>query len=230
MPSVERLVQQQRRCRRPSGAAGRRTTAAPRRSRRPSTRAAVVDLGEDLVLQLERALDLLAQDLLVEQVLDADAEAVHLVGVRRADAAAGGADLAAAEEALGDLVDRAVVVGDDVRVGADDAGADVSMPRASRPSISSNSTSRSTTTPLPMTGTQPGVRMPLGSRCRAYFSVADDDRVAGVVAAVELHDVVDAGCRAGRWPCPCPRRPTGLRRSRLRAWDAPPSRHATSPW
>ena len=34
--------------------------------------------------------------------------------------------------------------------------------------------------------------MPLGSRCRAYFgSVADDDRVAGVVAAVELHDVVD---------------------------------------
>ena len=67
-------------------------------------RAAVVDLGEDLVLELERALDLLAQDLLVEQVLDADAEAVHLVGVRRADAAAGRADLAAAEEALGDLV------------------------------------------------------------------------------------------------------------------------------
>ncbi len=43
-----------------------------------------------------------------------------------------------------------------------------------------------------MTGVQPGVRMPLGSRWRAYFCVADDDRVAGVVAAVELHDVVDA--------------------------------------
>jgi hypothetical protein len=36
-----------------------------------------------------------------------------------------------------------------------------------------------------MTGVQPAVRIPLGRRCRAYF------RVAGVVAAVELHDVVD---------------------------------------
>ncbi len=47
---------------------------------------------------------------------------------------------------------------------------DVSIPRASRPSISWNSTDRSTTTPLPMTGVTPGVRMPLGSRCSAYFS------------------------------------------------------------
>ena len=38
------------------------------------------------------------------------------------------------------------------------------------PSISVNSTLRSTTTPLPITGVTPGVRMPLGSRCRAYFS------------------------------------------------------------
>ena len=47
------------------------------------------------------------------------------------------------------------------------------------------------TTPLPMTGVTPGVRIPDGSRCRAYFSSPDDDRVAGVVAAVELHDEVD---------------------------------------
>ena len=47
---------------------------------------------------------------------------------------------------------------------------EVSTPRASRSSISVNSTARSMTTPLPMTGVQPGVRIPEGSRCRAYFS------------------------------------------------------------
>jgi hypothetical protein len=47
---------------------------------------------------------------------------------------------------------------------------DVSTPRVSRPSISSKSTSMSTTTPFEMTGVTPGVRMPEGSRCRAYFS------------------------------------------------------------
>ena len=46
---------------------------------------------------------------------------------------------------------------------------DGSTPRAVRPSISWNSTPRSTTTPLPMTGVQVGVRIPLGSRCNAYF-------------------------------------------------------------
>ena len=51
------------------------------------------------------------------------------------------------------------------------------------------------TTPLPITGVQPGVRMPEGSRCSAYFSPSDDDRVPGVVAAVELDHVVDAGAQ-----------------------------------
>jgi hypothetical protein len=52
---------------------------------------------------------------------------------------------------------------------ADTNSFDVSTPRASSPSISSNSTDRSITTPLPITGVQPGVRMPDGSRCSAYF-------------------------------------------------------------
>ena len=82
-------------------------------------RAAVEDLHEQVVLLVERALDLLAQDVLVEEVLHADADAVDLVGVGRADAAAGRADLALAEEALGHLVERAVVLRDDVRVRAD---------------------------------------------------------------------------------------------------------------
>ncbi len=45
----------------------------------------------------------------------------------------------------------------------------VLTPRAWRASISPNSTGRSMTTPLPITAEQPGVRIPLGNRCRAYF-------------------------------------------------------------
>ena len=52
---------------------------------------------------------------------------------------------------------------------------DVSTPRASRSSISWNRTARSTTTPLPMTGVQVGVRMPLGRRCSAYFSAVSPE-------------------------------------------------------
>ena len=82
-------------------------------------RATVEDLHQQVVLLVERALDLLPQDVLVEEVLHADADAVDLVGVGRTDAAAGRADHALAEEALGDLVERAVVLRDDVRVRAD---------------------------------------------------------------------------------------------------------------
>ena len=157
--------------------------------------AGVVDLREHLVLQLERRLDLLAQDALVVEVLDADADAVHLVGVGRADAATGRADAALAEEALGHLVDGAVVARDDVRVGQTSSLL-VSTPRASSPSSSSKSTPRSMTTPLPMTGTQFGLRMPRGQQVQrvllALAVLLDDDGVAGVVAAVELDDVVDA--------------------------------------
>ena len=47
---------------------------------------------------------------------------------------------------------------------------EVSTPRSSRPASSPISTSGSTTTPLPITGVQPGVRIPDGIRCRAYRS------------------------------------------------------------
>jgi hypothetical protein len=48
-----------------------------------------------------------------------DADTVDLVGVRRPDAAPRRSDLALAEEALGDLVERAVILRDDVCRGAD---------------------------------------------------------------------------------------------------------------
>ena len=78
-----------------------------------------VQEAELLVLELERGRDLLAQDLGVEQVLDADADARGLVGVGRPDAAARRADLQRAEVHLGGLVEHAVPGHDEVRVARD---------------------------------------------------------------------------------------------------------------
>src|SRR5699024_10684757 len=82
--------------------------------------AAVVDLDEDLVLLLQRPFDLCPQDLLIEQVGDANADAVHLVRIRGADPAPGRTDLALTQEAFGHLVQGAVVGGDHVRGGGDE--------------------------------------------------------------------------------------------------------------
>ena len=54
--------------------------------------------------------------------------------------------------------------------GLEARGVDTSSPRARSASSSWKSTSMSTTTPFAMTGVTPGVRMPDGSRCSAYFS------------------------------------------------------------
>src|SRR5699024_4859381 len=71
--------------------------------------ATIVDLHQDLVLEVQRALDLLPQDGLVKDVLDPDPDARDLVRVGGADPAAGGADGLLAEEALGHLVELLVV-------------------------------------------------------------------------------------------------------------------------
>ena len=71
--------------------------------------APIVDLDEQFVLLPQGPFDLLPQDGFVEDILDADAQAPDLVHVRRADAAAGGADGALAEEPLRHLVQRLVV-------------------------------------------------------------------------------------------------------------------------
>ena len=78
-----------------------------------------VEEPELLVLELERGGDLLAQDLGVEQVLHADADARGLVGVGRPDAAPRRADLERAEVQLGGLVEHAVPRHDEVRVARD---------------------------------------------------------------------------------------------------------------
>ena len=154
-------------------------------------RATVVDLDEQVVLLVEGALDLLAQDVLVEEVLDADADAVDLVGVGRADAAAGRADLPLAEEALGHLVEGAVVLRDDVRVGADqqlrhvDAAGDERVELVEEHlDVDDDAVGDDR---RDARGQDAG-----GQQVQRVLLVADHDGVAGVVAAVELDDVVDA--------------------------------------
>ena len=72
---------------------------------------------ENLIFRSESCLDLLAQCLRVEQILNANADAVHLVRVGRADATAGCADLVLPASALVRLVHQTVVAGDDVSIG-----------------------------------------------------------------------------------------------------------------
>ena len=86
---------------------------------------AVIDLDQQVVFDIEGALDLLPKNTFVENILNPDAHAVDLVGVRRANSAPGRANLALAQEALGDLIECAVVLRDDVRIGADPKTRDV---------------------------------------------------------------------------------------------------------
>ena len=85
-----------------------------------------VDALEPDVLLGQRDLDLLGEDLGVEQILDADPEAVSLVRVRRADAAMRRTDLQLAQPALARAVDQRMPRHDEMRVPrqADEVGRD----------------------------------------------------------------------------------------------------------
>ena len=78
-----------------------------------------VHVLEHVVLDVERRHDLGPQDLLVEQVLHADARARHLVGVGGADAAPRRADAQVAEPQLARAVEQAMPRHHDVRVARD---------------------------------------------------------------------------------------------------------------
>ena len=131
-------------------------------------RAAVEDLQQDLIAVVQGAGDLVTQTLLVEQVLHPDPDAGDLVAVRRADTAAGGADLLLPGEPFGDLVEFHVVRRDDVRVGTDHqtVGADPAGLQAlhlplEHGRVDDNSVGDDRDTA--------GVKMPDGNRCNAYF-------------------------------------------------------------
>ena len=89
---------------------------------------AVVHLGQDGVLLLEHDVELLAEDLGIEEVLDPQADAGGLVGVGGADAALGRAKGVLAQEALGHPVQLLVVRHDQVGVPADHQAAGVDAP------------------------------------------------------------------------------------------------------
>ena len=119
LAGAQRFVDEQRRIadirREPLGEAG-----VLRPDRLEVEAVGLVDALQPEVLLGERDLDLLPQDLRVEHVLHADADARRLVGVGRPDAASRRADLQVAEPPLRRLVDRDVPRHDQVRVARDD--------------------------------------------------------------------------------------------------------------
>ena len=113
-----------------------------------------------------------------------------LVGVRRADAAPGGADLVRAEEALGDLVDGLVVRRDDVGVGADDEPGDVDAASGQPVELTEEGVGRDDDTVADHGGAARG-QDAAGQQVGRELLAVDDDGVAGVVAAAGADDVVD---------------------------------------
>jgi hypothetical protein len=152
--------------------------------------ASVVELGEHLVLDVERRLDLLGEDRLVVEVLDPDAHAVDLVGVGRADAAPGGADLALAEEAFRHLVDGDVVRRDDVGVAADQELGRVDAALVQPAQLGEQD--RRVDDDAVADDRRAAGRQDSGrEQVEGVLLVAHDYRVAGVVAALVAHHIVD---------------------------------------
>ena len=153
--------------------------------------AAVEDLDEDLVLVDQRALDLLAQDRGVEEVLHADAEAADLVHVRRPDATARGADLGLAEEALGHLVECDVIRRDEVGARTDEQarGVDTACLEAGH---LVQQHGRVDDHAVADDGDDSRGEDAAGEQVQGVLLVADDDGVSRVVAALVAHDVVHA--------------------------------------
>src|ERR1019366_5375744 len=151
---------------------------------------AVVDLHQQLVLGQQGAFDFLPQDLFVEEVLNAHADPRHLVGVGGPDAAAGGADLRLTEKALADLVDRAVVASYDVGIGADDETAGGDAPLLEHVDFTEEHT-QVNHNPVADDRRDRWREDAAGQQVHGVLLVLDHDGVAGVVAAVEPHAVVD---------------------------------------
>jgi hypothetical protein len=147
-------------------------------------------LGEGAQLEalgLHRGGHLLLEDLLVEQVLHADPQAQHLVGVGRADAAARGADLQLAQARLARLVEQHVVGHDQVRVGADPQAGEVDALGPQPVQLASQHLR--VDDHAVADGAQPaGIEDPRRDQVEGPLHAVAHDRVPGVVAALEAHD------------------------------------------
>jgi len=149
----------------------------------------VVHLLELPVLVLQHNLEFLAEDLRIEEVLHADAEAGELVHVRRPDPAFGRADELLAEVTLEHRVHLAVVGHDDVRVPRD------SDPRRVDASFSelvhfSEEDRRIDDGAVADDRGDLGIEHPGRDQTQSEAFTFDHDRVAGVVAALVPNDHV----------------------------------------
>ncbi len=145
--------------------------------------------AQELPLRLHRRGDLLAEDLLVEQVLHADPEPRCLVLVRGADPAPCRADLELAEPCLAALVEQQVVGHDQVRVGRDPQPARRD-PAPAQPLELLEQHARVDHDAVADHRELAGVEDPGRDEVELEHLVVADDRVAGVVAALEADDHV----------------------------------------
>ena len=152
-------------------------------------RLGAVDALEPDVLLGERDLDLLAQDLRVEQVLDADPEPRGLVRVRRADAALASCRSAASRAAARCAWSIATCHGMIRCASPESRTTSVEMPRASRSSSSRDEDLGVDHAAAPRTHSLPW-RIPDGHVVELELLVADDDRVPRVRPALVAADEV----------------------------------------
>ncbi len=136
------------------------------------------------------SLDLLLQNVVVEEVLNANTVARHLVRIGGADAAPGCSDLARTEETLGHPVECAVVGRDDMGVGADDELVGRDPARLQPVDLPEKHLEVDHHTIADHRGAGRG-QDPAGQEMQGVFLTVDDDGMTGVVAAIELHHIVD---------------------------------------
>jgi hypothetical protein len=151
-----------------------------------ANRRTVVDLGQDQVLFLQDDVKLLAEDLRIQQVLDAQSDPRGLVGVGRSDPAFGGAERVLAEKALGQPVEFLVVGHDQVRVARDDESRHVDI--AINESVEfRQEDGRVHHHAVADDGRHSGIENARGYELKCELLPFDDDAVTGVMAALVAH-------------------------------------------
>jgi hypothetical protein len=151
----------------------------------------LVELLEDLVLRLERDLQLAHQDLGVEQILHADTHPGRLVLVAGPDAPARRADREPAQAHLGRPVQHHVVRHDQVRVAPDAQAAEGDAPLLERVELEAEGPG---VDHRAVADHAEGVRVedPGGNEVQLVDLIPGDDRVPGVVPPLVAHDDVAA--------------------------------------
>ncbi|CAB4777738.1 unannotated protein [freshwater metagenome] len=150
----------------------------------------VVHLDQLFVLADQGALNLLTQDLFVKQVLNANTESGHLVGIGRADAATCCTDLGCAQRSFGGLVQHHVIRSNQVSTGREKQLGRVHAALVEvRDFLQQHRWIHDDT--VADDGDAFGGQDAGGQQVKGIFLVAYDDGVAGVVTALIAHDVVD---------------------------------------